>query len=128
MQVLIYKAALTDLKTNPTTAGISPGDVIGLELGEDGQISARALLTQGKWIFQRTRSLPIGTLEPQATALLSPALERNAHLRVRIVEIEPAHLARGKVAKVFISVWGDPEDLEPPKTKTTIFSRSRIND
>ena len=128
MQVLIYKAALTDLKTNPATSGISPGDVVGLELGDDGKIAANALLTRGKWFFKSTRSLPLGTLEPQATALLSPALERRAHLRVRIVEVEPAHLTRGKVAKVFISVWGDPEDLAAPKAKAQIFSRSRIND
>lgn len=128
MQVLIYKAALTDLKTNPATAGISPGDVVGLDLGEDGKIAATALLTRGKWLFQRTRSLPLGMLEPQAAALISPALQRRAHLRVRIVEVEPAHLTRGRVPKVFVSVWGDPEDLEPPKTKAPIFSRSRIND
>jgi hypothetical protein len=72
--------------------------------------------------------LVVGYLGQQATEILWPALESYAHLRVRIVEIEPAHLSPSGNASPFISVWGDPTILMSARPRHQIFTRNRIND
>jgi len=47
----------------------------------------------------------------QATKMLTHALQKQAYLRVRIVEVEPPHLSRSAQGAVFLSVWGDPAVL-----------------
>ena len=64
----------------------------------------------------------------QATAILRPALECNAHIRVHIVEIEPAHLSSSGKANLSIAVWGDPTILPSIRPKHEIFTRNRIDD
>jgi len=51
--------------------------------------------------------------------MISPALERQAKLRVRIVELEAAHARPEGVDQVSVSVWGKPSDIQPlPSGKT----------
>lgn len=128
MQPIIHKAAIA-LDLNPVSVGISPGDRALLSLNSDTTISvfverpSRLPFGLGK-----PRVVLVGTLGARATDILSPALERKADFRVRIIEVEPAHLSRTGRASVYVSVWGNPTNIVRPKEAHAIFTRSRIND
>ncbi|GGC18832.1 hypothetical protein GCM10011363_39360 [Marivita lacus] len=77
----------------------------------------------------KRRRRRLGVLDMQSSRMLVPALERQAPLRVRVVEIEFPHLNRNRLNTVYISVWGKRSDLIPRENPMArIFSRSRIND
>ena len=128
MQPIIHKAAIA-LDLNPASVGISPGDRALLSLNSDTTISvfverpSRLPFGLGK-----PRVVLVGTLGARATDILSPALERKADFRVRIIEVEPAHISRTGRASMYVSVWGNPADIVRPKEARAIFTRSRIND
>ena len=128
MQPLIHKASV-NLTTDKLPKAASPGDAVSLCGQKDGKIIA-TYMVPSRWPFGLGGpvELVLGYLGHQATEILRPALERDAHLRVRIVEIEPAHLSPSGNASLFISVWGDPAILLSARTKREIFTRSRIND
>jgi hypothetical protein len=133
MRAIIYKSALA-LHTDPYAHGILAGAPISLALSQDGSISAS--VESGRRGFFRLgspRSIVLGTLEHTASAILRPALKRNVHLRVRIVEVEPPHISSCGETSVYISVWGNPDDFEPPidespVEKARIFNPTKIND
>lgn len=128
MQPIIHKAAIA-LETSQLSVGISPGDRAQLVPNPDATISV---------FVEKTSRLPFGVGKPKlvligklgvrATEILHSALERKAGFRVRIIEVEPAHLSRTGTASVYISVWGNPADIAQSKPKPTIFTRSKIND
>jgi len=128
MQPIIHKAAIA-LDLDPISSGISPGDRALLSLNADATASvfverpSRVPFGLGK-----PRLVSAGRLGKRATDLLRPALESKAELRVRIVEVEPAHLRRSGQAAVFVSVWGNIADIARSKSTPSIFTRSRIND
>ena len=128
MQPIIHKAAIA-LNINPVSLGISPGDRALLSLNSDTTISVfverPSRLPLG---FGKPRVVLVGTLGARATDILSPALECKADFRVRIIEVEPAHISRTGRASVYVSVWGNPADIVRPKDSRVIFTRSRIND
>lgn len=114
MQPLIHKAALAVLELDPRRAEVSPGDFAELRSEPDGAIAVY-VVRESRLPFGlgNPTHLRAGTLGKAATALIMPALERRAHLRVRVVEVDPAHLSSKGVNTVFISVWGNPDDLSP---------------
>lgn len=128
MQPIIQKAEIA-LEIDPVSAGVSPGDGAMLSLNADATVSvfierpSRLPFGIGK-----PRLVPAGKLDAHATDILLPALEQNAELRVRIVEVEPAHLSRSGRVAVFVSVWGNPASIVRPKSAPAIFTRSKIND
>jgi hypothetical protein len=128
MQPIIHKAAIA-LDLNPVSVGISPGDRAVLSLNSDTTISvfverpSRLPFGLGK-----PRVVLLGMLGARATDILLPALNRKADFRVRIIEVEPAHISRTGRASVYVSVWGDPADIVGPTASRAIFTRSRIND
>lgn len=128
MQPIIHKAAIV-LELNPVSAGISPGDRATLSVNADSSVSVfierPSRLPFG---FGKPRILPAGKLGVLASEILLPALERKAELRVRIVEVEPAHVSPSGRAAVFISVWGNVADLDRQRLSSKIFSSSKIND
>jgi len=94
MQPLIHKASV-HLTADKLPPSISPGDAVDLRLQDDGTIMAiLALPPRFPFGLGTSREFVAGTLGQRASDLLRPALEKAAHLRVRIVEIEPAHLSR----------------------------------
>ena len=138
MRAIIYKSALA-LHTDPYTHGILAGAPISLALSQDGTISASVESPRrGLFRLRMPRPIVLGTLEHTASAILRPALKRNVHLRVRIVEIEPPHISARGETSVYISVWGDPNDFEAPIVespidqpgieKARLFNRTKIND
>jgi len=128
MQPLIHKASV-HLTANNLPSSISPGDVVHLRLQDNGAITAILVLpSRLPFGLGRSRELVAGTLGQRASDLLKPALETAAHLRVRVVEMEPAHLSRNGQSRLYISVWGDPMVLLSEQPRHPIFSRSRIHD
>lgn len=129
MQVLIHKTSLVRLETNLRISGIGLGDPVQLLQEGESDIAAFVMLpSRMPFGLGKSRIVRAGYLGNQAKGLLWPAFEKDAPLRVRVVEILAAHLAGDGLNRVSISVWGDPADITPSVPKTTIFSRSRIND
>lgn len=129
MQVLIHKTSLVRLESSLRISGIGLGDPAQLRQEGDTDIAAFVMLpSRIPFGFGKTRIVRAGYLGNQAKALLWPALETHAPLRVRIVEVLAAHLAGDGINRISISVWGDPADIAPRGQRTTIFSRSRIHD
>jgi hypothetical protein len=129
MQVLIHKTSLVRLEPDLRISSIGLGDPVQLLREGDADVSAFVKLPSripfglGKCSIVRA-----GYLGNQAKSWLWPALEKDAPLRVRIVEMLAAHLTGDGLNRVSISVWGDPADITPRFQRTTIFSRSRMND
>jgi hypothetical protein len=129
MQVLIHKTSLVRLEANLRISGIGLGDPVQLLQEGNSDIAAFVMLpSRMPFGLGKSRIVRAGYLGNQSKALLWPAFEKDAPLRVRVVEILAAHLAGDGLNRVSISVWGDPADITPSIPKTTIFSRSRIND
>jgi hypothetical protein len=105
-----------------------PGQDVVLETSPDRTIKAYVDLPS-RWLFGlgRPRRICLGYLHPRATELLLPALDIGASLRVRIVEVEPAHARADGVDSVSISVWGHPDDLAPPDQHVLSFSRAQTD-
>ena len=111
MQPLIHKASV-HLTAKTLPASVTPGDPVRLRLGDDGIITVILIIpSRLPFGLGRSREFLAGKLGKQATALLKPALQVSAHLRLRIVEIEPAHLSLNRRSKLYISVWGEPESI-----------------
>lgn len=125
MQPLIHQASLYGLTTPIGSSGIVPGQNVELEVTAERKIQVYANLPS-RWPFGlgKPRRQCLGFLHPEATQLLLPALDVEATLRVRIVEVEPAHARPDGVDRVCISVWGDPDDLGLSSTKLITFARA----
>ena len=114
MQALIYQASLYGLTLPVHGSGLAPGKPVELARDPDYIVAAFVQLPSclpfglGK---QRRRHL--GYLEPDVAEWIAPALERQVALRVRIVEIEPAHARTDGLDQVLVSVWGAPETFFP---------------
>jgi hypothetical protein len=125
MQPIIHKASLR-LIDDTLPKQVTLGDAVNLLLQQDGQILAIWMApSRLPFGFGKPRERVLGCLGKEASDLLRPALVAAAHLRVRIVEIEPAHLGQDGVTSAFVSVWGDPSDVisKRPKNKTIPNSR-----
>jgi hypothetical protein len=108
MRPLIHKASV-DITANTLPSSVSPNDNASLQLEDDGTISViLILLSRLPFGLGKSRRFVAGILGHKATALIRPAILKNARLRVKIVEVEPAHLSRNGKTCLYISVWGDP--------------------
>ncbi len=112
MQALIYKAPIVDLQINPAKIGVALGDHAELELDAERRVVVH-LLKEPRLPFGLGRQSRIraGFLAPQAAVLITPALIRDAALRVRVVEVEPAFVRSTARGSICLSVWGNPNDL-----------------
>jgi hypothetical protein len=129
MQILIHKTSLVRLEATLRIDGVGLGDPVQLQKEGDADIAALVMLpSRLPFGLGKSRIVRAGYLGNQAKALLWPAFEKPAPLRVRIVEILAAHLNADGTNRISISVWGDPADVVPSVQRAGIFSRSRIND
>ena len=108
MQPLIHQAAVAILEVDPYRAKISLGDVAQLRSEPDGVVTVyverKSRLPFG---LGKTSYLRVGTLGPKASAFIRPALDKRVPLRVRVVEVEIAHLSPKAENSISISVWGE---------------------
>jgi len=104
MQTLIYK---TEITVDRAPGWLAPNSPVELCLQADGTVAAFARRPSG-WtsVFWGERPVRIGMLTEDAAMLARPALETNIVLRVRIVELHPAHLTTDRQARISVSVWG----------------------
>lgn len=106
IEPIIHKATVTDLTRPLKNSGLSIGDTAELHLGEDGRIAVYVQITKRSFLIRRRVHALIGYLGAQANTLLTPALRRGDHLRVRVVGLTPEHLATSGNPEMFVSVWG----------------------
>lgn len=117
MQMLIYKTALA---VERAPRWLSPNGAVALRQQPDGSIAAY-VRRPSSWmaLLRVSRPVRIGVLDEEAGDILRPIMDTGATLRVRIVEIQQAHLAVDRQARISISVWGATSKITPP----SIFSR-----
>ncbi|MCC5970095.1 MAG: hypothetical protein JJU15_09100 [Pararhodobacter sp.] len=97
----------------PASMGLVLGDNVHLQADGAGKVMAM-IWRHGVWLplfGRRRRQVPIGELCSEAAELIAPALNEGANLRVRIVEICPAHLSENGQDAICLSVWGDRDRL-----------------
>jgi len=104
MQTLIYK---TDIVVVRAPAWLAPNSHLELRPQADGTVGVFGR-QPSRWLrlLGLSRVIRIGALREDAGTLLRPALEAGSVLRVRIVEIQPAHLTTDRRARISVSVWG----------------------
>ena len=116
MQALIYKAELT---VERAPAWLAPTSPVELRLQVDGTVVAFAR-RPSRWIsfLGEARPVRIGVLADDAAMFLRPVLETGIGLRVRIVELHPAHLTTDQRARIGVSVWGPGLEMAASRTFT----------
>jgi len=127
MQPIIHQAILEVLDLNLSDVAISPGDIAELRADENGYVVVY-VTRQSRLPFGWGKSsyLRAGVLGFEDGNLILPALKCKAHLRVRIVQVEVAHLNFKGINSLSISVWGNPDDLAPASLKSRFFKDRRI--
>lgn len=117
MQTLIYK---TPLVVERAPSWLAPNSPVELRLQADGAVVAYAQ-RPSSWVslVWQTRPVRIGVLNETAGDLLRPVLDVGTPLRIRIVELQPAHLAADLRARISVSVWASVTRITPPSA----FSR-----
>jgi hypothetical protein len=104
MQTLIYK---TPLVVERAPSWLAPNSPVELRLQADGAVVAYAR-RPSRWLtlLGLSRPVRIGGLSEEVGDLLRPILDAGTPLRVRIVELHPAHLRADRKARISVSVWG----------------------
>jgi hypothetical protein len=118
MQTLIYK---TPLVVERAPSWLAPNSPVELRLQADGTVAAFAQ-RPSSWLslVWPTRPVRIGVLHEEAGDLLCPILDAGITIRVRIVELLPAHLAVDRRARIGVSVWGSVTRITP----LSVFSKA----
>lgn len=118
MQTLIYK---TELVVERAPAWLAPNSRVELRPQADGTVAAFAQRPSSWFIlFRSSRPVRIGVLNEAAGDLLRPILDAGTPLRIRIVELQPTHLAVDRRARISVSVWGAVAQITP----SSVFSRA----
>lgn len=116
LQPLIHKAEVRELAVHVGRTGLSIGDRAELVALDDGRVGVVARVRRRfLGLIPGTRAVLIGTLGPEGSRLVGPAVGRAEPLRVRIVGLTPEHLAEaGRGPEVHVSVWGDARAVVTP--------------
>lgn len=128
LQVLYAKECLVDLAVSVKKLRVGLGDAATLL--REGEESVAVVIQQpSRWPFGfgKPKRMKLGYVSDKTSQRLLFALDRGAPLKARIVTLEKGHLRHDGVDKIAISIWGEPETLEGPRSKVSIFSPSRIN-
>lgn len=118
MQTLIYK---TELNVERAPAWLAPNSRVELRPQADGAVLAYAQRPSSSFtLFRSSRPVRIGVLNEEAGDLLRPILDAGIAIRVRVVELQPSHLAADRRARIGVSVWGAVTRITAP----SVFSRA----
>ena len=112
MQLLIHKTSLHRLQVNLSKMATVLGDAVQLVPESNDDVAVYFIVpSRLPFGLGKSRLVRAGYLGNQAKALLMSALEKNAPLRVRIVDLEAAHLSADGKDRVSISVWSNSSDI-----------------
>jgi hypothetical protein len=107
--------------------GIGLGEAVVLLYNNASEVAVMAMLpSRFPFGLGRLRKVKLGYLGDHTRALLMHALEMGAQLRVRIVELDAAHLRTDCCDRIAISVWGDPAGVMPRGSRWSDFSARLI--
>ena len=114
MQILIHKANLVRLSLPVRGLRLGLGEAVVLVRENASDVAVMAMLRSRRpFGLGRLRKVKLGYLGDHTKATLMPALELDTQLRVRIVELDAAHLRTDGCDRIAISVWGDPAGMIP---------------
>ena len=127
MQILIHKANLVRLRLPVRGMRIALGEAVVFVHESASEVAVMAMLPSRLpfglgWL----RKVKLVYLGGHTKALLMPALEMGAQLRVRIVELDSGHLRSDGCDRIAISVWGDPAGVMPRGSRWSDFSARPI--
>lgn len=112
MQVLVYQARLCDLKMQIQGSKLTLGQSVELAFNDDQSVAAFVMQRSGlPFGLGKPRRQLLGQVISEVAEIIAPALLKNVPLRVRIVEIKPAHTRTDGVDQISISIWGEPSAL-----------------
>lgn len=112
-QPLLPKARLVGLAVHVQRSGLCLGDPAELGWLADGAIGVYALPRSRRFgLFPHRRAVLLGQLDDEAAAIVAPALLAEEPLRVRIVGLNPEHLAGEAPPEIHVSVWGDARRVQ----------------
>ncbi|QCO56322.1 hypothetical protein EOK75_11625 [Pseudorhodobacter turbinis] len=115
LEPIIHKTKVFDLQMPLKHSGLSIGDAAELRLDKDGVITVWCRVSKRSFLIRRKVMAHLGNLRATADQILSPALQRGDHLRVRVVGLTPEHLATDGKAEMYISVWGTARNFQQIK-------------
>jgi hypothetical protein len=114
MQILIHKANLVRLQVPVRSLRIGLGEAVVFVQDSVSEVAVMAMLpSRLSFGLGRLRKVKLGYLGDHTKAILMPSLELDTQLRVRIVELDAAHLRTDGCDRIAISVWGDPAGMIP---------------
>lgn len=112
MEPVIHSGRVEDIQVSAVSIGLELGAPVRLVLSDSHEVQVFANRASSfPFGLGRRSSLLLGYLETAVAERLVPALERNAPMRVRIVEIDPSHLRTDGRDRICISVWAKRDDL-----------------
>ena len=127
MHILIHKANLVRLQLPVRGLRLGLGEAVVLVHDNASEVAVMAMLpSRLPFGLGRLRKVKLGYLGEHTKALLMPALEIGAQLRVRIVELDAGHLRTNGCDRIAISVWGDPAGMMPRGLRWSDFSARPI--
>ena len=127
MQILIHKASLVRLQVPIRGLRIGLGEAVMLIYNNVSEVAVMAMLpSRLPFGLGRLRKVKLGYLGDHTKALLMPAIEMGAQLRVRIVGLDAGRLRSDGCDRIAISVWGDPAGIMPRGSRRSDFSARPI--
>jgi hypothetical protein len=112
-QPLLHKSRLVGLAVHVQRSGLCLGDTAELGWLADRGIGVFALPRARRFgIFARKRPVLLGQLDAEGAAIVAPALLAEEPLRVRIVGLNPEHLAGEAPPEIHVSIWGDARRVQ----------------
>ncbi len=127
MQIFIRKANLVRLQLPVRGLRLGLGEAVVLVHHNTSEVAVMAMLASRlPFGLGGSRKTKLGYLGDHTKALLMPALELGTQLRVRLVELDAAHLRADGCDRIAISVWGDPAGMMPRGSRRSDFSARPI--
>ncbi len=127
MQILIHKANLVRLSLPVRGLRLGLGEAVVFVHDSASEVAVMAMLpSRLPFGMGRLRKVQLGYLGDHTKALLMPALELDAQLRVRIVELDSGSLRSDGCDRIAISVWGDPAGMMSRGSRWSDFSARPI--
>ena len=127
MQILIHKANVVRLQVPVRGLRLGLGEAVVLVRENASDVAVMAMLRSRRpFGLGSLRKVKLGYLGDHTKALLMPALDLGVQLRVRIVELDAAHLRTDGCDRIAISVWGDPAGMMPRGLRWSDFSARPI--